>query len=579
MSHDDASRLHLDESQQEAQLEEKLHSIELARQEQLTRTRAEELHLGYIDLKGFPIGPEVLTTISEEQSRESKTICFFRNDEEIRIGTVNSKRSDVQAILTQLAKQFPDRRIGLYLISPHSFDLAFEFYAHVSKPRKVQRDLVITEEEIERLRKEFSSFEEFNARLQTVNVTEIFALLLAAAINADASDIHIEAEEDSIVIRLRIDGVLQQVASMPSDFWPKIISRLKVIAGLKINVTDVPQDGRITIKLGKDKTDIRVSTLPSAYGESVVMRLLRSTATGLQFEDLGVRGRAVEELQRAIQTPNGMIVTTGPTGSGKTTTLYAILNKLNTPDQKIITLENPIEYKLKGITQSQIEEAQEKELEPLQPGQPVVKRGYTFAKGLRAILRQDPDIIMVGEIRDLETAEVAIQAALTGHLLISTIHTNDAAGAIPRFLSMGAKPFLLAPALRTIIGQRLVRRICASCKQEMTLEGVTLERVKKILSEIPEGRSEKSDLSKLHFYEGRGCDVCHQLKYKGRIGIYEVLSMSEEIEKVILSGAVSEYDMRAIAKKQGMITMIQDGLLKALDGITTVEEVFRVAAS
>ena len=207
----------------------------------------------------------------------------------------------------------------------------------------------------------------------------------------------------------------------------------------------------------------------------------------------------------------------------------------------------------------------------------MAKRGYTFAKGLRAILRQDPDIIMVGEIRDLETAEVAIQAALTGHLLISTIHTNDAAGAIPRFLSMGAKPFLLAPALRTIIGQRLVRRICASCKQEIPLEDSTLERVKRVFSEIPDDAAEKPNLSDLHFYEGQGCDACHQLKYKGRVGIYEVLSMNEEIEKVILSGAVSEYDMRAIAKKRGMITMVQDGLLKALDGITSVDEVFRVA--
>jgi type II secretory ATPase GspE/PulE/Tfp pilus assembly ATPase PilB-like protein len=308
-----------------------------------------------------------------------------------------------------------------------------------------------------------------------------------------------------------------------------------------------------------DRIDIRASFLPTNFGESVVMRLLRSSAVGLEFNDLGIRGRSFDQLKREVERPNGMIITTGPTGSGKTTTLYAILKKLNNQEIKIITIEDPIEYQLAGVNQSQ------------------TSKNYTFAQGLRSIVRQDPDIIMVGEIRDLDTAEIAIQAALTGHLVLSTIHTNDAAGTVPRFLSMGAKPYLLAPALNAMIGQRLVRKICAQCKQEIKLDDEILKRVKDLLNELAEADKKKIDFDKLTFYQGDGCEACQGLGFKGRIGIYEVLTMNQEIEKLILSGQASEYDMRDNAKKNGMITMVQDGLLKALDGITSVEEVFRVA--
>jgi type II secretory ATPase GspE/PulE/Tfp pilus assembly ATPase PilB-like protein len=312
----------------------------------------------------------------------------------------------------------------------------------------------------------------------------------------------------------------------------------------------------------KDKMDIRVSTMPTAWGESVVMRLLKSSSVGLSFDQLGLRASAYKRLKREIDKPQGMVVTTGPTGSGKTTTLYAILNTLNTPDTKIITLENPIEYRMVGIAQSQIDHSKD----------------YTFAKGLRAILRQDPNVIMVGEIRDLETAETAVQAALTGHLLLSTIHTNDAAGAIPRFLSMGLQPFLLAPALNAIIGQRLVRKICVDCKTEMTLDLETLERVKAALQNIPENSGEPiPDVTTLKFYEGKGCTKCNKIGYKGRVGIYEIFTKNPEIEALILSGNVSEYQMKDIKHKAGMLSMGQDGLLKALEGATSVAEVLRVA--
>ncbi|MFH1661980.1 MAG: GspE/PulE family protein, partial [Candidatus Falkowbacteria bacterium] len=334
---------------------------------------------------------------------------------------------------------------------------------------------------------------------------------------------------------------------------------LKMLSGVKINITNKPQDGRISIFLKEERIDIRASFLPTAHGESVVMRLLKSSSVGLAFEDLGIRGESFERLKKEVDRPNGMIITTGPTGSGKTTTLYAILKKLNSPETKIITIEDPIEYQLSGVNQSQ------------------VSKNYTFAQGLRSIVRQDPDVVMVGEIRDLETAEIAIQAALTGHLVLSTIHTNDAAGTVPRFLSMGAKPFLLAPALNAMIGQRLVRRICEKCKKEVKIEDEKIERIKGIINSMPEEYKNKIDINNLKFYKGEGCEACQSIGYKGRVGIYEIMTMNKEIEQSILSGKVSEYDMREISAKTGMVTMVQDGILKAIDGITTVEEIFRVA--
>jgi type II secretory ATPase GspE/PulE/Tfp pilus assembly ATPase PilB-like protein len=281
----------------------------------------------------------------------------------------------------------------------------------------------------------------------------------------------------------------------------------------------------------------------------------------LAFEDLGLRGSTYQILKKEVERPNGMIITTGPTGSGKTTTLYAIINKLNNEETKIITLEDPIEYRVKGVNQSQVDQS----------------RDYTFAKGLRSILRQDPDVVMVGEIRDAETANIAIQAALTGHMVVSTLHTNDAAGALPRFLSMGVKPFLLAPALNAIIGQRLVRKICEKCKKEVQLDSERIEKIKTLLRDIPSSAEVKIDFNNLKFYQGEGCPACQGLGYYGRIGIYEVLKVNAEVEKAILGGDLSEYKARELSQGQGMITMVQDGLLKALDGITSVEEVFRVA--
>ncbi|OGL95113.1 hypothetical protein A2348_04775 [Candidatus Uhrbacteria bacterium RIFOXYB12_FULL_58_10] len=434
-------------------------------------------------------------------------------------------------------------------------------YDVLPKIKLIVKGVKVTDDELNRFKSELKTFADIQRVLNNASVTDIMTIVMAAAIQFNTSDVHVEAEEHRVGISFRVDGVLQDVAELPHDFWKRIVSRIKLISGLKINITDRPQDGRFTIFLKDGDTDVRVSTIPTNWGESVVMRILRPGSIAVEFASLGLRPVAEKKLVHEIDKPHGMIITTGPTGSGKTTTLYAVLRRLNSPDVKIITLEDPIEYKLEGVNQSQIDHSKQ----------------YTFASGLRSVLRQDPDIVMVGEIRDLETAETSINAALTGHLMLSTLHTNDAAGALPRFISMGVKPFLLAPALNAIIGQRLTRKIHQDCREEIVLDAETAERVKKILLDVPPASGETvAPPTEWKFYNGKGCEACNHSGYKGRVGIYEILLMTDEIRSA-LSEKIDEYQVRQLAKTQGMTTMQQDGMLKCLDGLTTVDEVLRVA--
>jgi type IV pilus assembly protein PilB len=556
-----SSKLGAGEKTVQEKFEEKMQAVRIKEKENEVRQKAASAGFEYINLVGFPISPEALELVPREQSRKLKVIAFLYTGTEVRLGSVDPSDPAIAEVAYQVQER-THGNIKTYMISEHSFERSEKLYDALPEVKTVVKGVQITAEELKKFQEQVKTVKELNEHVQKVSITDFVALIIATSLRAGSSDIHIEAEEDRVNVRYRIDGVLHNVASVKKDLWPRIVNRFKLFSGLKLNITTVPQDGRFTIFLSEgEKVEVRVSTLPTAHGESIVMRLLKSASINLKFDDLGIRGLAWEQLKREVGRPNGMIITTGPTGSGKTTTLYAILNKLNDEETKIITLEDPVEYKLAGVSQSQIDKSKD----------------YTFAKGLNSILRQDPDVVMVGEIRDLETAEVAIQAALTGHLMISTIHTNSAAGAIPRFLSMGVKPFLLAPALNAVIGQRLVRRICKDCKTEKALAPDVLEKVKKILSEINPASGVKIDLDNLKFYEGKGCETCSGIGFKGRMGIYEIFTMSPEIEKIILSGQVSEYQMQEIAIRQGMITMAQDGLLKALDAITSVDEVFGVA--
>lgn len=536
----------------------KMTEIDIKSKEKLVEQNAKQSGLSYIDLSAFPVSAEALHIVPEEVARNKKVVCFYFSTEELRLGAVMINE-DVTQYLKEISQDHSAKIIP-YLISENSLEKVIKLYATLPIVKPVSKEINITDEELNKYQLNINNLESLQDHFKRVSITDILTLMIASAIKINASDIHVEAEEMGIAVRYRIDGVLHDVSELPKEQWKRFISRIKLLAALKININDKPQDGRVTLKLESGSLDVRVSTMPTIHGESVVMRILHSGSKGVTYDELGLRGEAYERLKKEVERPNGMIITTGPTGSGKTTTLYGILRTLNKPGVKIITLEDPIEIKMQGINQSQVDASRE----------------YTFAKGLRSILRQDPDICMVGEIRDLETAEIAIQAALTGHLMLSTIHTNSASGAIPRFLSMGVKPFLLAPALNSIIGQRLVRKLCPNCMVEDNDNTDKMSRAKKILENLPATEKNNLDLEKLKFYKGQGCDNCSGLGYKGRIGIYEIFTMNKEIEQIILSNSVSEYTIQDLATKNGMVTMSQDGLLKALEKITSLDEVFRV---
>jgi len=417
----------------------------------------------------------------------------------------------------------------------------------------------LKEKDLTEFERGISNLIELKKRISEIHTTDIFNVIMAGALKTKASDVHIEPGSDSIRLRYRIDGVLQDIIELPMKIQRIIVSRVKMLSKMKLNVTDAPQDGHFSINLENTTVNVRSSILPSNYGESVVLRLLTGDETTLKLDELGFNQRDFEKMEEQIIKPTGMILSTGPTGSGKTTTLYAFIHRLNQSSINIITLENPIEYKVKGITQTEIGE----------------KSGLSFASGLKAVVRQDPDVIMVGEVRDVETAEIAIQAALTGHTVLSTLHTNNAAGAIPRLLHLGVNPALIAPAINAIIAQRLVRKLCAHCKEEYAPAQETVEKIKNVLSEIPENaRIEIPEDIKV-LYRSKGCSKCNFIGYSGRIGIFEVFTMTPNIEKIIL-GNISSSEIMEAARKDGMILMKEDGILKALKGITSLEEVRRV---
>ncbi len=381
-------------------------------------------------------------------------------------------------------------------------------------------------------------------------VTKLVNLIIRQAIQEGASDIHIEPEETLLGMRLRMDGMLHEISSLPKHLQSPIISRVKILADLNIAERRVPQDGRFTIKMEGKRVDIRVSTIPTIYGENVVLRLLDVSSAMLSLDKLGFSGATLEKYNKLIMSPHGLILVTGPTGSGKTTTLYASLDKINTVEKNIVTIEDPVEYKLKGIRQIQVD----------------AKADLTFANGLRSILRQDPNIIMVGEIRDFETAQIAVQAALTGHLVFATLHTNDAAGAVTRLIDMGIEPFLVSSSVAGILAQRLVRKICPDCKEKYAPAGETLRDI----GHSGDGQSE--------VYKGKGCSKCLNTGYKGRISIYELLIPDNTIRNAITAKVPAE-EMGKCAHAAGMTTLMDDGLDKARQGITTLEEVLRVTKS
>lgn len=519
---------------------------------------ADSVGFPHIDLTDFPVSQDALKLVPESRAKDLKVACFFYQSNEIRVAALDPTKEEVQKLKNEL-----EERTGasgkIYTISKRSFQHVLELYKRMPTVDPVRKNVEIKQKDLERVKHEVDDFNSVKKLVQEGNTTQLIAYILGSGLKLNASDIHIEAEEDGVKVRFRIDGILHTVATLSRKEYKKIVSRIKLVASLKLNITDEPQDGRFAINFDGGEVDVRVSTIPTVHGESIVMRLLKQDREGLSLDQLGLHEKSFRMLKEQIERPNGMIITTGPTGSGKTTTLYSIMRLLNQPEVKILTLENPVEYKMTGINQSQVGDE------------------YSFAEGLESMLRQDPDIAMVGEIRNIETAEISIQAALTGHLMLSTLHTNSAAGAIPRFLSMGAKPFLLAPALNCVIGQRLVRVLCDSCKQKTELSGKTKERVEEQIEKMPNDIKKEANNKSGQFYtSGEGCDECNGVGYDGRVGIYEIFVIDSEFEDMILGGSVASHKVEEKAIKKGMMTMVQDGILKALDGTTSAEEVFRV---
>lgn len=513
----------------------------------IAKARADVLGVSFTTLENRGISPEVLSYIPEAVARRYHVIPFdfdLKTDE-ISVAMVDPLNVEV----TEFLERKSGKRIRPYLGAAEEINKAIEDQYPQSLSAEVSSAIQETSVPVVKTI-EASKIREI---IHEAPIARIVSHILEFAVRGRASDIHLEPGALKTRVRYRIDGILHEKLLLPLSVHDAVVSRIKILAEMKIDEKRIPQDGRFNFKLGEDEVDLRISTLPTIHGEKIVMRLLKKTGGLPTLDELGLRGIAQKNLETNIARPHGIILVTGPTGSGKTTTLYAILSKLNTDRVNIVTLEDPVEYELPGVNQVQINPA----------------AGLSFATGLRAFLRQDPNIILVGEIRDTETTGLAIQAALTGHLVFSTLHTNDAVTAIPRLLDMGAEPFLVSSSLNCVVAQRIVRRICTSCKESFVPVPEVVADIKTVL-----GTLDTRDTQSL--FRGKGCNQCNSTGYLGRIGIFEVLPVTQSIGRMILErSSGSELEHQAVT--EGMITMKQDGYLKVREGITTIEEVLRVA--
>ncbi len=523
---------------------------------------AKSLNMPY--LERIPrIEDDVMNIISKDVSLQHKIIAFERDKKKVKIGIVEPTNINALNILRFIAEE-RKLEIELYLISQEMFDDMFEQYSGGTEEAiKEVMEILQNEDDVEDELDNKKEDKEDKDSIQFAPVAKLLNVIIKHAIDGKASDIHIEPVTKEYRVRFRVDGVLFSSLTIPKGVGRAVVSRVKILSNLKIDEKRKPQDGRFSVNDEGHLVDFRVSTLPVVDGEKVVMRLLDNKNKLIDFEGMGIMGKGKEILIKNIKEPYGIILLTGPTGSGKSTTLYACLGVLNKEERNIITLEDPVEYSISGVNQSQIN--------------PEI--GYTFASGLRSILRQDPNIIMVGEIRDSETAELSIHAALTGHLVLSTLHTNSSIGAIPRLVDMGIEPFLLSSSIKVVAAQRLVRRICLDCRQEIKLNSKIAEYINSQVGNLPKEEIEKYgvDLSKgVHIYKGKGCENCDNSGYKGRIAIFEAIEINDDIKEIISEKAGTEQEVQKYADEHGMIKIEQDGVLKILKGLTTVEEVQRV---
>ncbi len=532
--------------------------------EEYTKIKAEATNIPYKNLIDETIDEEVLKLLPPDLSRNYQMVLFNKVGNILEVGLVNPEDFSAVEAAEFLAHK-NNYHVKYYLISEESFEYVAKKLENISEEvgevlGYAKEKLAKGEDEIEIEDTKLES-ENFDEIIRSAPVSRIISVILKHAVEGRASDIHIEPVNKQSVTRFRVDGKLHNSIVLPIYIHNALIARVKVMANMKIDETRIPQDGRIRVKIKNERIDFRVSTLPLIDYEKVAMRVLSTPKKIPSLEEIGFSGFLKDKIEENIKKPNGMILITGPTGSGKSFTLFTFLNKINTEEINISTLEDPVEYNIEGVNQSQV--------------RPEAK--YTFASGLRSLLRQDPDVLMVGEIRDSETAALAVHAALTGHLVFSTLHTNSAPAAIPRLIDMKVEPFLLSSTLNMILAQRLVRTICNNCKEEYELPANLKDKITKEIDNIPEkafyGKIKKSDPIK--FYHGKGCSHCGGTGYKGRIAITEVLLLNEGLKNIISSGN-DMVKFKEELDQQGYIKMLADGLIKALNGTTTVEEIIRV---
>ena len=523
----------------------------------LFNLKSENLKINFKKVTSEEVPLEILELIPEETARYYKMIPLAKKENILQIGMVYPEDLKVQEALKFLARQ-GKFNYEVFLITPSDFNELLKRYRTLKGEVGMALEELKTELKVERVPKTTAELERL---AEEAPITKIVAVILRHAVDGGASDIHIEPTREKLRVRFRLLGILHSSIILPIRIHPAVISRIKILSDLKIDETRIPQDGRFSTKINDKDIDFRVSTFPTTLGEKVAIRVLDPTTGLKKFEELGLGSRNFEAVKRAIEKPFGLILTTGPTGCGKTTTLYAFLQILNKEGVNIITLEDPVEYFIEGINQSQI--------------RPEI--GYDFARGLRHIVRQDPNIIMVGEIRDEETAALATHAALTGHIVLSTIHTNNALGAIPRLIDLGVRPYLIPPTLSCVTAQRLVSRLCDNCKAEIKpkkeIAEIILKEVENLPPQIKKGITIKKPFK---IFQAVGCNKCNREGFSGRIALFEVLEMTDTLADITLKIPSIEL-LAGEAKRQGMVTMKQDGILKVLDGITTIEEVLRVA--
>ncbi|MBI3231833.1 MAG: type II/IV secretion system protein [Candidatus Doudnabacteria bacterium] len=535
-------------------------------EEELLKIKAESLGVAAIDLKNQEILQDVLNLVPEPIAHRHRVISFAKDKESLSLAMMDP--TDLQT------REFIKKKTGLniktFLVGKSSLDYGLGKY-HSSLEKEIKHLFTPAGRALtENAKAEGESADDSLKKLaEEIPVIRVVDTLLEYAIFEKASDIHIEPQENAVTVRYRIDGVLHDVMTLPKVIQAAIVARIKVLSNLKIDEHRLPQDGRFKVEKDSLKFSLRVSTIPIFDGEKVVIRLLEESARAATLDDLGFRAANVEIITRNVKKPHGMILITGPTGSGKSTTLYTILSMLNTKSVNISTIEDPVEYRIVGANQMQVNP----------------KISLTFALGLRALLRQDPNVIMIGEIRDKETAEEAVHAAMTGHIVFSTLHTNNAAAALPRLLDIGVEPYLIASTINAVLAQRLVRMICADCKTEYKLDDTTVESLEKqfhmeklfdVLAREKVFAAKVKNLSDIKFFKGKGCDKCGNTGYKGRLGIHEILELTPAVSEMIMQHKSSQ-DIQDEAEKNNMVLIWEDGFIKAMQGITTIDEIVRVS--